>query len=878
MIFRVLACLLAACALLRAEGPGVMVEGTAALEGNRLRVAQDAGGTVWATNESVGNRVRVLVGERWEDRFVPGLDDRCIPIATERLPDGDVGTLWLDMMGGADAWVFTRHRAGKSRIAARFSGLKEPALQGFADGRVVVTESGRSVVLIPAEGKAVLKTLPEDLFRPPEKKQADGSLSTEYAPVRALLDGGGALWLWSPESERQIYRWRLGGLVRVNDKAPLYTFHKVGDKTPAVSACVRWDEKHLAVAVVGEGPLLLAHGSTEFQRLPVPDAAAFRHIEQIFHDGTAWHAVTAPQPTKVDVSPAPELGNRIMLRQTFFYDRSKPVCALWRFEDGKWKLLHNGLDKDPAQQRSWVRTKHGLFLGSDTGAPWFFPTDGGKPRRLASASTFPLPAVGAMLAIDEKRILLVKRYGGSACLWPADAPAIEEKAKRWETIVTESEALQDKLGRIWCVRKDGTFSRWDSKAWTNFSPPPAGVASMSIAFIRDGRDRGWLLPMDDVATAICDFATGKWETFPTLRKALAAQLPHGVKLHLPLNPFYEHAFSGDGRIGAFVGTKTVLLYEHGAWREWILRDFAGSEARLGGSLFFAADGRFSVPVGEETTWQWHGEPKGWQRTEGVMIPNPGTGPNRTALVLPDGRELTSGDGDESGARDRNGVIWLLRKGGVLFKIFPGREVRVFDPDQPNPFSHPRTIYRALADDAGNVLLDTSEFSNDHENIFIRARSPVPQSQAQLAGNMEDTAHIAVGKKDGAPLWHTWRVDGGQWQPLRQTNELTLDGFLPGNHTVEVRAFNAELTPAAATARVDFVTSSAADAPFAASLRQLAGPDLDARENAARKLKSQGPAALPKLREAREAASTDARWWLDAIIQHIERQPATESPR
>ena len=874
MIFRVLACLLLVCATLRADGPGVMVEGAVSL------VAQDADGTVWGASDVNGNDLSVLAGQRWEQRFVPGLNENCRHAVMEKLADGDVGILWQDRSDGEDAWVLTRHRAGQSRIAARFSAtLKEPVLQGLADGRVLVTESGRTFVVIPpADGKAVVKTLPKDLFLQPEKKQADGSLSTEHAPVRALVDGAGALWLWSPESERQIYRWRMGGMVRATEGISRFQLHKVGDKTPAVSACVRWDEKHLAVAVADEGLLLLADGSTELGRMPVPDDVVFKHIEQLFHDGTAWHAVTAPQPTKFDVSPAPELGNRITFRQTFFYDRSKPVCAVWRHEEGKWKLLHDGLDKNPAQWRPWVRAKQGFFLGSDTGAPWFFPADGGKPRRLASASTFPLTDVGRMISIDEKHVLLVKRYGGLACLWPADAPAIAEKPQRWETLVTECEALQDKRGGIWCVRKDGTFSRWDGKEWKNFPPPPAGIASNSIGFIPDDRDRGWLMPADDEPTAICDFATGKWETFPSVRKALAAQLPRGVKLRLPLNPFYEHAFSGDGRIGAFTGTNEVLLYENGDWREWKLRDFAGAEARLGGTLFFAADGRLSVPVGDDTTWEWHGEPKGWQRNEGVMIPNPGTGPNRSPLVLPDGRELTSGDGDESGARDRNGVIWLLRKGGVLFKIFPGREVRVFEQDEPNPFRHPRTIYRALADDAGNVLLDTSEFSNDHEHIFIRARSPVPQSLAQLTENKEDTARIAVGEKDGAPLWHTWRVDGGQWQPLRQTNELTLDGFLPGKHTIEVRAFNAELTPAAATARVDFVTSSSADAPFAASLRQLAGPDLDARENAARKLKSQGPAALPKLREARQAASADARWWLDAIIQHIERQPATEAPR
>jgi hypothetical protein len=77
--------------------------------------------------------------------------------------------------------------------------------------------------------------------------------------------------------------------------------------------------------------------------------------------------------------------------------------------------------------------------------------------------------------------------------------------------------------------------------------------------------------------------------------------------------------------------------------------------------------------------------------------------------------------------------------------------------------------------------------------------------------------------------------------------------------------------------VEFVTSPSAEAQFAGSIRELARVDLDVRETAARKLKSQGRAALPRLREARAGASADAQWWLDAIIQHIERQPAPVAP-
>jgi len=170
-----------------------------------------------------------------------------------------------------------------------------------------------------------------------------------------------------------------------------------------------------------------------------------------------------------------------------------------------------------------------------------------------------------------------------------------------------------------------------------------------------------------------------------------------------------------------------------------------------------------------------------------------------------------------------------------------------------------------------VLLDTGRIdAQRRQQVFIRARLPVPVSSAQLASVGEDSAHVTVGVK-GAPVWHTWSLDGGSWQPLRETSELAFADLLPGRHTVEVRAFNAELTPSNTTSTVAFEIALASEAQFAASLRGLASPGLDEREAAARMLRKQGPAAVPILRAAREAASSDVQWWIDAIIQHIERQ-------
>jgi hypothetical protein len=869
MLPRVLFALLLLPALLPAEGPGVIVEGS------MTQFAQDGDGRVWAIKDGARNGINMLVDSHWDSQRVPELDSDCSPVALEKFEDGDVGCLWRDPHEGEDAWVLTRHRAGHSRIAKRFRAkLKQPAMLGVRDGNVFITESGPTfLALFVDDEKSKSITIPESLFIPPEKKQSDGSISDEHSPVRAQVGLSGDIWLWSPEIQRHPWSWRLAGLERMRDISNDNTnVHQIllGDGTPPVSVFVPWGEKQLAVAIQGSGLHFLDQASVKVAPATVPDADAFRYVEQIFHDGTAWYAVTTPRPTEMETFAAEALQGRLGIRTTTFYDSTKPTCALWRHEAGVWKLVKDGLDKEPSTRRPWLRTKAGLFLGTDTGPPWFFPGGGGDPRRISRAETFPLPRVDFMFQVNDGQVLFASRYSASGCLWPSDASILEEKPLRWEKFVTTQRALQDSRGHIWCLRGSQSFVRWDGREWSSFPPPPSKAINACIDFAPDDQDRGWLLHFDDAPTAVCDFATGKWVSFPDAREAFAAQLPKGAKLSLPGYSFYEPAFSGDGRIGAFMDRDKVRLYEQSRWREWKFRDVAGPDAKLGGTPFFAPDGRFSVPVGEGTAWEWHGDSTGWQRADGITVPHPGTGPDRKQVELPEGT-ASHGVRSESVTRDRHGVFWFLRNGTELCKAMPGREVKVFDASESNPFALGGGLYRALVDDSGNALIDTSDFSTDHQQLFIRARLPVPVCAARLALNEEDTAKLAVGEGSATPLWHAYRVDGGQWESLRDAREIKLEGLLPGRHAVEVRAFNADLTPSSKTVTVTFVTTPAAEAQFTARLRDLSSLDLDTREAAARMLQSQGAAALPKLRAARASAARDVQWWLDAIIQHIERQ-------
>jgi hypothetical protein len=865
MTARALALLLLFSASLRARDPGVVVQGSV------TQVARDGSGSFWGIVFDTGNDVSLLVGEKWEHRVVPGLSDRCRRVSLASLPDGDVACLWQEHGEAEPTWVLTRHHGGQSRVSARFhADLYRPTLHGLEDGRMVLTEDGPdSVVIFPDRRAPRVSTVPQAMFLPP-RKQDDGTISKDHVHLTPILDGSGTLWLWSTEWRWQFHwAWRLRGLVKVSEDMLSFELVSMGEEMPAVSACVQWDDKHLAVAVVGRGVLLLESANLALNPMPVPDNEVFKFVETLFHDGQAWHAVTAPPPDQSTYLPAGALAGLIVFMERHDGDM-KPECSLWRHTAGTWTLVHDGLGETSA--RPALRTKAGLFLGSTT-TPWFFPAAGGAPRHIASPELFPLRKVELILPAGDEQVLLFGSYQRQrSCLWPSDPPNVPVISRRWEEVPFAHQALQDSRGHIWCHRTDLGFARWDGTSWKNFPAIPRSVADAEVSgFVADNRDRGWMMTWDGGPTAICNFSTGEWQEFSSFRQALAAQLPRRAALRFPDHfAFLDPAFSDDGRIGFFAGTENVWLYEKETWRTWKFYDFADREDKLGGAVFFTADGKFSVPLrGRDSARQWHSAENVWRLRENIAPPERGMGSGLIGISV-----VQDSDDEEnqitSSAADRLGTVWCLRDERELFRTAHGRRVSIFAPDEPNPFRHGLAIVGALVDVEGNVLLDTG---SSKKHVFLRLKLPMPEIRARLVENKEDTARIVLAPDEKASLWHTWRVDGEGWHPLRGTREIVFNGLLPGKHIVEVRAFNAELTPSKATAKFEIITAAAAGTQLAASLRDLAGPDLDTREAAARMLKSQGAAAVPKLRAARDSASPHVRWWLDAIIQHIERRSA-----
>jgi hypothetical protein len=181
------------------------------------------------------------------------------------------------------------------------------------------------------------------------------------------------------------------------------------------------------------------------------------------------------------------------------------------------------------------------------------------------------------------------------------------------------------------------------------------------------------------------------------------------------------------------------------------------------------------------------------------------------------------------------------------------------------------LYEVRSDLSGNAFLRLEYGTGGGKYLAVRARLPQPESVATVREVRADTAQLTF----GGAAWHAWRVDGGAWSQATDKKERVMTGLLPGGHELEVMAYNADLTPAKASAKLKITIQAANIVELNALIQKLGGDDLDGTEAAARRLRSQGRGILSNLNKAREKADERTRWWLDAVIQHIEAKAATE---
>ncbi|MGV3658935.1 MAG: hypothetical protein ACO1TE_02090 [Prosthecobacter sp.] len=848
----------------QAEGPFGGFPGT-------MSLAADDTGNVWLTLPRGGPALARFGRGKWRVVKPAGFADSLRASQLLRLANGRVACLWKDV-GRSEAWVLSQHR-GEEHSNWCYLELKceQPRLLPLADGGVLITEAGRSVLRIRPDRTVERFELPESLFIAP-KKNDDGSTSDTrvHVQVHAVQDKRGKIWLWSYAMKPLEYQWRLRGLVRLEDGS--FQPEKLGDidgATP-LSAIVPWEAGTLAVAVSGRGLFQFDSVRQSARQIEI-QSDELKHIEKIFRAHGDWHFITTPRPPETRIEVSKTFSGTMVLHTHRFHDPEKRSTAILRFRQKKLEVITWKLDAEAEfgwADRPVVETPEGFWTcAKDSGLLFITQEEGVLARRPFDwRNGLPLPAP-RLLAKAGDYLVAADALSSSAIAITAKAPSPLPVPSRVDVVESSSLLLEDTQGGFFGVLQDGKFHRWKAGHWEKMQGPAHMDAMAGNELVEDG-GQAWFIPRADGLAAVCDLATGEWQEFDSLEQALEARLKPGGRM-LPPNYLFPSAIASaagqDRRIGFLRHTGTLHLFDSGGWRTWRLSDIAGPDARIDAVLRFDAAGALAAPIG--SVW-WKLDASGqWRRTEESTE---GAEPlhDRRGPVVPEGcpvKEVVTA------AYDRLGVCWLTDNQHLLWKCVHGAAVPVLQPGEINPVAQGLSLEQALLDAEGNAFLTVHTRGDDRRYLIVRPRLPQPESKAGLKEVDADTVRFEFGDAS----WHAWRVDGGKWSTATRQKAAALSSLTPGVHELEVMAYNDDLTPAPRPATLKLTIRAADQGDVAKAIAAFNSEDLEACEVAARRLRTQGKPILPLLRDARKPADERARWWLDAVIQHLETKSETQ---
>lgn len=835
-----------------------------------IDISAEADGTSWGVINSAESKAVTLRDGRWQEASIDALPLGFTPLMLRPLADGSVAGLWYDYRN-PEEHCLTRHHNGRGRIWAKFRArLRQPFMLALADGGVLITEAGRKVIRLAKDHPApVIHELPKDAFIEP-KRNDDGTLSDSFSPICSVQDARGTVWLWSPSMRETPWLWRLSGYGTLDDDDTLHlrTIPPMKKNLAMpVSLIAPWKDGRVVIALAGAG---LFDYDAETDRLIAFQATdnALNYVERVFFAAGAWHIIATPQPTDTEVSVSKTFSSQIELKTTRHYDPARRTTVIFRLEDKAINPLTWKLDVEPVfgwVDRPFVETTSGLWICSAGGGLMFFPS--GKKQTAVRhdwRTGLPLKNPKALVKGTGDQIIALDPATRQSCIVPPIAVPKTTNAPRVSLANTQSLLVEDAAGGIWGRLDDGEFHVWKNERWAKVEVP-ADVKRMSgNVFLPDSAGQAWLIPLEgNGASAVCELRSGIWQVFTTLTAALEQSMKPGARLHLRDFPSLVPVASAAAprQIGFLQKDGSINVF-FGRWREWNLHDFAGEDARVTGVPEFDAKGRFTLPIQDQ--WWMLGDNGVWTKAA------------RSADQY--GRTYRSENNEaprgwtrgavRSVATDRHGVAWVMDDRNKLWKAVPGCSVPVLQTGELNPIAGGGAIYEVMSDLHGNAFVRLEFGWSGGSHLAVRARLPLARSEATVARIAGDSVLVTLGAKDRGSAWHRWRLDGGEWSDASASREVKLSGVTPGEHKLEVLAYNADLTPAPASNVLKVTVTALADDEIVEAVRSFEGNDLDASERAARRLRSQGTKILPFLRKQLETANDRTRWWIEAVIQQI----------
>jgi hypothetical protein len=770
-----------------------------------LELVRDGAGRLWGlTSEGLA----WLEGDAW-----PSQTDEALQGATPHnltaLRDGSVACLWTWQPGAGQKSALTRHKGESAqRITEIPVTLVEPLLLERADGSLLITEKGLSVVEISQQGAVRVTTIPRELFQRKREGGPDEPFANQV--VRATEDAHHRVWLWTNALLAGEGSRVLKGLVGYEpgrcEARPLPGL----DFPQGVSAVLSGDAHHLWVAKMGTGihAVDLETLRSELITRPLPERNQtdnVEYIEDLFAIGGERFAITSPRPTTYPTVPdMPSISGGILISMDQHYRDELRTGRLLHYENGHWVELVEGLDRSPSfasAPRPRLMTPAGLLIGSRYGGPWLVRRPDGKPPVQHDWKTnFPLRDARQFVAEDEGKMRLIDTEGKMAVC--AIEPPVRAAPLRCSEFQMELPLLSDAAGHLWGFRGD-QFTEWQGERWVNHEKPVELLGEVERArWWADDRGRGWLLVTAGKAASF-DFATGEWKVYRSREDALVSQLYGGMNLRNLNDPFLSPVYSGDGRIAYLTLEDGLLHYYDGfLWRHSRINDMGTDRHEVDGGPFFEG-GRLCLPLGGATQ-VWDPKAEKWEQRERKEPPKLTIKEEKEPLPAPEGCPVEKPTSIDC---DAYGVTWLTSPDGKLYKAAGGRSVEVFAEGEPNPFHHGLQIYRPKIDALGNAVLERLHAYNPYDFIMIKATIPLPKVTASIKEFGADRVRIGftTNLQPPAEVWYSWRLDDGEWQSLQHGAEVLRRNLAPGRHTIQVRAYNAELGTGREPAAVEWTT-------------------------------------------------------------------------
>jgi hypothetical protein len=835
------------------------------VEPAKLRgVGQDSTGQVWAIGYAPSLGLFRWENDKWKSIVVDGLPSNFQPMAVARGSDGAVYCVWS---AGEGTHSLTRHHGTTSKVQAQFIGplADFPKIFGDAHGNVWITEMGPHIYRVTSQGKAeCIYTIPDDDYvafgptRGPRRM---------FNPVYATGDALGRIWFWSGGVATRTNLVSLQGLLIFDGESFKSYPHLTGVSYEKVSALEPDGPEHMWMSLADDRLYQVDTKTLTPAAVLEPEPRAFRYAQRISSAGQETYVVSVSATVPV---PEPRGEGR-------FGD-------LWRLSNAEWKRVVNGLDMRPEilqdPIRPFVATPAGCWVGAYGTGPWFIPAGSGEPVHIDWHYDYPLDGSEGLLQLPDKRLLLVDSTRGSMAANAADLLAAYQSPPGIQTLNPFRPFIQDERGHIWGIlyAGDQALSEWDGKSWTPHALPYDFINPPRYSFATDSQARIWVLsdrvPCQGPA-AVLNASRGNFDFYPDFPTALQAQLPNHPTFHVEEYPYTAPTFTPDGRIGYHDRCGRLHYFDGQAWQNWSQQDINGDSRPLAsfvGPAFFDRAGNFAVNT-QGATWEY--TPKGgWRPTTS----EPGQGTDRDlglAHLSPPSPPGCEFGNPESVARDRLGTYWLTFR-GQLYRAIPGLCLPQTSPEEHQPFIDGRTVKSALIDPQGNAFLETYFHTNPvvGEYVIVNARQPLPRTKMCASVDAAGALKLHFDATVKGQAWFTWRVDHDAWTRPTQASEATVSGLANGKHRIEVAAIDERLQidPTPAAAEVDVHVDN--QQQLAALIEKLKDPDYSMRDAAVAGLVRQPALALPLLQSAREKASPDQRWWIDAAIQQIEESLST----